>query len=127
MEGGDSSGWRGAWNTSKLGDTCKPQYAIEARYAKLLSKTRIGEYSPVWKVGSRATHRDPKTPPHWLAYITTSKCDATAAKAALLGAKLLMAPTTFENVGRMAIIADPQGAVFAIFQSGRTPEHHPPV
>ena len=64
-------------------------------------------------------HRDPKTPPHWLAYFTASNCDASAAKARELGAKFLMPPTTFEKVGRIAIIADPQGAAFAIFQSAR--------
>ena len=60
--------------------------------------------------------RDPHTPPHWLPYIQTSNCDATAAKAKQLGAKFYLEPTSMENVGRFAIIADPQGAVFAIFQ-----------
>ena len=64
-----------------------------------------------------ASHRDPKTPPHWLAYFTVSDCDAAAAKAKQLGAKLYMPPTTFEDVGRIAVIADPQGATFAIFQA----------
>jgi hypothetical protein len=41
--------------------------------------------------------------------------DASAAKAKKMGAKLYLDPTTIENVGRMAVIADPQGAVFAIF------------
>ena len=71
--------------------------------------------------------RDSKGPAHWLAYLKTSKCDATAAKATQLGAKLVMAPTTFENVGRIAVIADPQGAVFAIFQTARSGEQRPPV
>ncbi len=63
------------------------------------------------------THRDPKVPPHWLPYIQTSNCDATAAKAKQLGAKFYLEPKSMENVGRFAIIADPQGAVFAIFQA----------
>lgn len=58
-------------------------------------------------------------PPHWLPYFAVSDCDATAGKAAQLGGKLYMRPTTFENVGRIAVIADPQGAVFAIFQPAR--------
>jgi predicted enzyme related to lactoylglutathione lyase len=64
-----------------------------------------------------ATHRNPNTPPHWLAYFAVSDCDAAAAKAKQLGAKLHLPPTTFEDVGRMAVLADPQGAVFAIFQA----------
>ena len=34
-----------------------------------------------------------------------------------LGAKLYLDPTTIENIGRMAVVADPQGATFAIFNS----------
>ena len=66
-----------------------------------------------------ATHRNPKIPPHWLAYFLVSDCDAAAAKARQLGATLHLAPMNVEDVGRMAVVADPQGAVFAIFQAGR--------
>jgi predicted enzyme related to lactoylglutathione lyase len=64
-----------------------------------------------------ASHRQPGAPPHWLAYFLVSDCDATAAKAHSMGAKLFLPPTTFEKVGRMSVISDPQGAVFAIFQA----------
>jgi uncharacterized protein len=63
-----------------------------------------------------ASHRDPKIPPHWEIYLQVSDCDTTAAKAKELGAKLYLLPKDFENVGRISVIADPQGAVFAIFQ-----------
>ncbi len=64
-----------------------------------------------------AAYRQPGAPPHWLAYFTVSDCDATAAKATKLGAKLHMPATDFENVGRMSVMADPQGATFAIFKT----------
>ncbi len=64
-----------------------------------------------------AAHRQPGVPPHWLAYFWVDDVDASAAKAKQLGAKLYVAPMTIENVGRMAVIADPQGAMFAIFNS----------
>jgi hypothetical protein len=57
---------------------------------------------------------DQNAPPHWMAYFYVSNCDATAAKAKELGGKTLLVPTAIEKVGRMAILADPQGAVFAI-------------
>jgi len=60
--------------------------------------------------------RNPNAPPHWLAYFLTSSCDATAARAKQLGGKFFVEPMTMENVGRMAVLADPQGAVFSIFQ-----------
>jgi predicted enzyme related to lactoylglutathione lyase len=64
-----------------------------------------------------ATHRDPKTPPHWLIYFNVSDVDTSAAEAMELGAKLHLPPMTMEGVGRMAVMADPQGAVSAIFKA----------
>jgi len=59
---------------------------------------------------------DPKVPPHWLIYIQVSDCAKSAAKAKQLGAKVYMEPFKMEDVGTISIVADPQGAVFAIFQ-----------
>jgi predicted enzyme related to lactoylglutathione lyase len=66
-----------------------------------------------------AQYRDPKAPPHWLPYIAVTDCDTTANLAQQLGAQLYMPPSTIEKVGRMSILADPQGAVFAIFTEAR--------
>jgi predicted enzyme related to lactoylglutathione lyase len=60
--------------------------------------------------------RDPHTPPHWLIYWYAADVDATAAKAKELGATFYVPPMSIEGVGRMAILADPQGAVSAIFK-----------
>ena len=64
-------------------------------------------------------HRNPNTPAHWLPYFLATNCDATAAKAKQLGAKFHMEPMTMEDVGRWAVVADLQGATFAIFQPMR--------
>jgi len=56
--------------------------------------------------------------PHWLIYFLVADVDASAKKALELGAKFLLPPMTIESVGRMAIMADPQGAVSAIFTPG---------
>jgi hypothetical protein len=66
-----------------------------------------------------ATHRPANVPPHWLIYFHASDCDAAANKAKEMGAHLYLQPLTIENVGRMAVVADPQGAVFALFQPMR--------
>jgi predicted enzyme related to lactoylglutathione lyase len=58
-------------------------------------------------------------PPHWLVYFLVSDVDATAAKAREMGAKIWLEPLSMEGVGRFAVIADPQGAAFAIFKSAR--------
>src|SRR6267378_2046605 len=64
-----------------------------------------------------SAHRQPGVPPHWLAYFWVDDIDSSAAKAKQMGAKPYLEPTTIENVGRMAVIADPQGAVLAVFNS----------
>lgn len=66
-----------------------------------------------------AAHRNPNAPPHWMLYFLADDCDAAADKAKDLGAKLYMGPMTMEGVGRMAVVGDPQGAVFALFQPMR--------
>ena len=66
-----------------------------------------------------AKHQNPDTPPHWMLYFTVADCDASTDKAKALGAKIYMGPMTMEGVGRMTILADPQGAVCALFQSMR--------
>lgn len=67
-----------------------------------------------------AKYRNPNVPPHWMIYFYVSDVEGVAAKAKQLGATLHMPPNKIENVGTMSIIADPQGAVFAIFKSART-------
>ena len=64
-----------------------------------------------------AGNRDAHSPPHWMPYFLVAGCDATTAKAQQLGAKVFLAPMTLEKAGRFAVLADPQGAVFAIFQA----------
>ena len=56
-----------------------------------------------------------QAPPHWLAYIAPSDIDAAAAKAKELGATVYREPWDIEGVGRLAIIGDPTGAVFGLF------------
>jgi uncharacterized protein len=55
-------------------------------------------------------------PPNWLVYFAVSDCDATAKKAGELGAHTTVPPTDIEKVGRFAILADPQGAPFAVIK-----------
>ncbi len=63
-----------------------------------------------------AEHRNPNAPPHWLLYFLVKDCDASTAKAREIGAKVYMEPMSMEGVGRWSVVADPQGAVFSLFQ-----------
>jgi len=63
-----------------------------------------------------AQQRNPNAPAHWLLYFHVDDADAATAKAKELGAQVHFGPMTMEGVGRWSIVADPQGAVFALFQ-----------
>jgi len=56
-------------------------------------------------------------PPHWASYVAVTSADETAATAKQLGGKLMMEPFDVMDVGRMAVIQDPQGAVVAVWQA----------
>jgi uncharacterized protein len=53
-------------------------------------------------------------PPHWLCYIGTADVDATVRQAVELGGKVATPAYDVPGVGRMAVLNDPQGAMFAI-------------
>ena len=63
-----------------------------------------------------AEAQNPNAPPHWMLYLQVLDCDASTAKATQAGAKVYMPPMSMEGVGRFSIVADPQGAVFSLFQ-----------
>jgi predicted enzyme related to lactoylglutathione lyase len=70
--------------------------------------------------GVPAAHqRNPQAPAHWMVYFQVDDCDASTAKAKELGAHFHMEPMTMEGVGRMSMMADPQGAVSFLFQPVR--------
>ena len=54
--------------------------------------------------------------PFWLAYITVDDVKARAARAEKLGGKVLQPPTEVPGHGTFAVVADPQGAVFALWK-----------
>src|ERR1700690_3905689 len=59
-------------------------------------------------------------PPHWMLYIQVDSVDASAAKVPQLGGKLIVAPFDVMDAGRMAVIQDPTGAYFCLWQSNKS-------
>jgi uncharacterized protein len=55
-------------------------------------------------------------PSHWMPYFSVANCDASAGKSKDLGGSAQVPPIDIPDVGRFAVLADPQGAVFAIVQ-----------
>lgn len=58
----------------------------------------------------------PDTPPLWVPYVAVADCDATAAKARSLGARVIVEPTDIPKVGRFATLLDAQGACIAFMK-----------
>jgi predicted enzyme related to lactoylglutathione lyase len=56
-------------------------------------------------------------PDHWLVYFGAGDVDADSKRAVDLGATLLAGPQDIPDGGRFAVLADPQGAAFALFQA----------
>jgi predicted enzyme related to lactoylglutathione lyase len=54
--------------------------------------------------------------PGWMTYFYVDDVDAATAKAQQLGAAVHMPPTSMGDVGRMAMLADPQGAAFYLMK-----------
>ena len=55
-------------------------------------------------------------PPAWLGYVGVDDVDAAATKLAKLGGTVHRQPDDIPGVGRFAVVADPHGAVFALFR-----------
>ena len=60
----------------------------------------------------------PGMPAQWLSYVVVENVDASAAKVAALGGQVMAPPFDIPNVGRIAVILDPQGASIGLFQPG---------
>lgn len=63
-------------------------------------------------------------PPNWGAYVAVTSADDTAKKAESLGGKMMMQPfDVMGTLGRMAVLQDPTGGVFSVWQA----KDHPGV
>ena len=55
-------------------------------------------------------------PPHWKTYFSVSNADEAAGRAKGAGAMVILEPFDVFDAGRMAVLQDPQGAIFAVWQ-----------
>jgi uncharacterized protein len=107
-------------NTTDIG-------SAEGFYSKLIGwKTTAWDQNPAYRIwtmgregrgGLYSVHEERTAvppPPHWLSYIGTADVDATVRHAVELGGKVATPAYDVPRVGRMAVLNDPQGAMFAI-------------
>lgn len=62
--------------------------------------------------------RELGAPPSWTPYVNVESAERRVSRARELGAEILMDTMKVEEVGRVAIIRDPTGAVFGLWQTG---------
>lgn len=72
---------------------------------------RIGGFVP--------TSDAPPLPPHWVSHLQVSDAAATVAKIRSLGGRVLQEPSKMGDFGTMAVVADPAGAWFALWQPAK--------
>ena len=121
----------GAFCWIELGTT--DQNAAKAFYGKLFGWTFVdtpigpGGVYTVFKLKGRdvaaAYTLDPKQqpamPPHWMLYVATADADASAKQCAKLGGEVMMGAFDVFDLGRMAVLKDPTGAVCNAWQAGK--------
>ncbi len=71
------------------------------------------------QVAGGAPIQQPGQPPAWTTYVSVDDADKTVEIAKGAGGTTLMEPMDVMDVGRMAIFADPTGAVIAVWQAGK--------
>lgn len=82
-----------------------------------------GTYSMLRKDGRNAAALSAAMsgmPPAWNTYITVQSANDAAVKATALGATVMTEPFDVMDAGRMAVIQDPTGAVFCVWEPGRS-------
>jgi len=103
-----------AFYTQLLGWTAVPSKDPAMPYTEwALEDTHFGgmmEISDQWGPGWQ------DIPSHWMVYFMVQDVDERTARAAALGARVHVPPRDIPKVGRFAVLADLQGAVFAVFQ-----------
>ncbi len=77
-------------------------------------RTSRGPIGGVWQLPPEA--QDAGAPSHWIPYVGTADIDAGFARAQALGGGVYVPVTDIPGIGRFAVLRDPQGATFALYQ-----------
>lgn len=67
-------------------------------------------------VAGMASPMHAEAPTHWIPYVVVEDADASLAKAVDLGAGVIVPVMPVGEVGRIAVIRDPQGAVIGLHE-----------
>jgi len=111
------------WTELMTGDTGKAATFYSGLFGWGTEKFPGGMDYTLWKRGSETaggmmaiTKEMQGVPPHWLVYYGVSDVDAVVAKVTSLGGSVVRPGWDIPGVGRIAILKDPTGAVFAVIK-----------
>jgi predicted enzyme related to lactoylglutathione lyase len=88
----------------------------DAGAAGVYTMCRLGGDEVGGMCKTSARQEQMKVPPHWGTFVAVASVDDVVVKAKALGATVLAPAFDVMNVGRMAVIQDPTGAVFSAWQ-----------
>jgi predicted enzyme related to lactoylglutathione lyase len=66
-------------------------------------------------------HMQEGQPTAWMTYVSVADADETSGKVKAAGGNVIVEPMDVMELGRMAVFADPTGAVFGVWQPGAFP------
>jgi predicted enzyme related to lactoylglutathione lyase len=66
-------------------------------------------------------------PPSWIGYVGVDDVDAVVDRIKQLGGRVSVPPSDIPDVGRFAVVSDPQQAMFALFKPLRPAADQPPA
>jgi uncharacterized protein len=95
--------------SSLFGWTTKSETGSTGPYTMLLAASK--EFGGVMQID-----KSRPMPSHWIGYVAVDDIQATAARVPALGGRIAHPPTAIPDVGHFAVIVDPQGAAFCLFQ-----------
>jgi len=87
----------------------------------------VGETHVAGLMALGETDAPPDARPGWLGYVAVPDVDAWADKVAAAGGQVLRPAEDIPQVGRFAVVADPQGAVLALFKGTTEDAADPPA
>ena len=81
---------------------------------------KVGDAQVAGLMGTPPEMQAMNAPPTWSGYVAVDDVDASAAHVLQLGGKVLRPADDIPQVGRFAVVADPQGGAFMLFKPSRT-------
>jgi hypothetical protein len=105
------------------GWTAQP-HAGDPTYQMLMTRSKVG-VGGVMELPQQA--RQMGSSSHWVPYIEVTDVDDTVRKATAMGGRTYVSPNDIPSMGRFAILADNQGATFAVYKgsNGISPDPEP--